>query len=155
MALNTFSIQNLILLGILILSGGNNIRGTSGSTLKAVSMLFRHGDRAPAVSYPLDPYHDYPWPGGYEALSPRGYRELYGSGLIKSTRYSSLFAIDCDRDATCTMTLNKILVLSSATQRCVDSVQSFLNGFVRADWPSSLVNVIPPNQDEMLGGGKP
>lgn len=79
----------------------------------------------------------------------RGFNELFGSGLIKSTRYSSLLSINCDTDATCTMDLDKILVLSSAIQRCVDSVQSFLNGFVRVDWPSSLVNVIPQDQDEV------
>lgn len=32
--------------------------------------LTRHGDRAPVQSYPLDPYKDFPWPGGYGALSP-------------------------------------------------------------------------------------
>ncbi|CAD7084867.1 unnamed protein product [Hermetia illucens] len=156
MGLNNFSTRNLILLGILILNGVDNISGTSESTLKAVSMLFRHGDRSPGMSYPLDPYHDYPWPGGYGALSPRGYRELYGSGLIKSTRYSSLLSIHCDTDATCNMDFNKILVLSSAIQRCVDSAESLLNGFVRANWPSNLINVIPQNQDEMLAApGKP
>ncbi|CAD7084864.1 unnamed protein product [Hermetia illucens] len=156
MAFNHLSIRNLMLFGLLILSGVDDISGTTGSTLKAVSMLFRHGDRSPTMSYPLDPYHDYPWPGGYGALSPRGFNELFGSGLIKSTRYSSLLSINCDTDATCTMDLDKILVLSSAIQRCVDSVQSFLNGFVRVDWPSSLVNVIPQDQDEMLAApGKP
>ncbi|CAD7084874.1 unnamed protein product [Hermetia illucens] len=86
-------------------------------------MLFRYGDRAPAVPYPLDPYRDYPWPGGYEALSQRGAEQLHTSGLIKSVR---------------------------SVQRCVDSVTNFLNGFVKVEWPSKLINVIPLDQDEML-----
>ncbi|XP_037910679.1 lysosomal acid phosphatase-like [Hermetia illucens] len=97
--------RDLILLSILILSGVHTINtkflsdfsqcGKRESTLKAVSMLFRYGDRAPAVPYPLDPYRDYPWPGGYEALSQRGAEQLHTSGLIKSVRYSSLLSTNC------------------------------------------------------------
>lgn len=128
------------------------------------------------MSYPLDPYRDYPWPGGYGALSEvwtllnslkclhlawapirfvsfiifqRGSEEMYGSGLIKSTRYSSLLSIDCDSDATCTVDFDNILVFSSAVPRCVESAESFLDGFLRVDWPSDLINIIPQNQDEV------
>ncbi|CAD7084876.1 unnamed protein product [Hermetia illucens] len=160
MALTNFATRNLILLGVLILSGVCSTSGRSlssysqcgkgQSTLKAVSMLFRHGDRAPGMAYPLDPYRDYPWPGGYEALSPRGAEQLHASGFIKSSRYSSLLSANCDSEATGAVDLNKMLVLSSAVERCVDSVTNFVNGFVRGEWPSSLINVIPIDEDEML-----
>ncbi|CAD7084875.1 unnamed protein product [Hermetia illucens] len=113
-------------------------------------MLFRHGDRAPVLTYPMDPHREYPWPGGYEALSQRGADQLYTSGFIKSTRYSSLFPSNCDSKSTNTIDLDQMLVLSSSVERCVDSVTNFLNGFIRGEWPSSLINVIPPDRDEML-----
>ncbi|CAD7084879.1 unnamed protein product [Hermetia illucens] len=160
MASTIVSVRDLILFGILILSRVDDISakfpsgcprcGKGESTLKAVAMLFRHGDRSPTMSYPLDPYRDYPWPGGYGALSERGSEEMYGSGLIKSTRYSSLLSIDCDSDAACTVDFDNILVFSSAVPRCVESAESFLDGFLRVDWPSDLINVIPQNQDEIL-----
>ncbi|CAD7084869.1 unnamed protein product [Hermetia illucens] len=166
MALTKFATRNLILLSVLILSGAGSIgaRFTSGysqcgkgkSTLKAVSMLFRHGDRTPTLAYPLDPYRDYPWPGGFEALSEKGAQQLHTSGIIKSARYSSLFSTNCDLAATHTVDLDKILVFSSSAQRCVDTVTNFLNGFIKVEWPSSLINVIPLDQDEMLAvPGKP
>ncbi|CAD7084877.1 unnamed protein product [Hermetia illucens] len=158
MALTNFATRDLVLLSILILSGvdTNGAKslsvysqcGKGESTLKAVSMLFRHGDRAPTLPYRFDPYREYPWPGGYGALSQKGAEQLYASGFIKSIRYSSLISADCDTKA---VDLDKILVLSSSVQRCVDSVTNFLNGFVRGEWPSSLINVIPGDKDEMLG----
>ncbi|CAD7084870.1 unnamed protein product [Hermetia illucens] len=157
MALTKFSTRALILVGIFMLcyvngafSSGYSQCGKGESTLKAVSMLFRHGDRSPAVPYPLDPYRNYPWPGGYGALSPKGAEQLFTSGLAKSTRYSSLLSVNCDPNEANTVDLHKILVLSSSVQRCVDSVTNFLNGFIGVDWPSSLINVIPLLEDEML-----
>lgn len=119
------------------------------STLRAVSMLTRHGDRSPAEDYPTDPYAGYKWPGGPGALSPKGVRELFRSGLIKASRYSPLFAENCGVGS-CTLSLDNIYVQSSSIVRCIESAISFLDAFVGIEWPKDLINVPAAEEDEIL-----
>lgn len=39
------------------------------ASVRQVHILFRHGDRTPTDTYPLDPHKAYAWPGGLGALT--------------------------------------------------------------------------------------
>ncbi|XP_037912432.1 lysosomal acid phosphatase-like [Hermetia illucens] len=144
--------RGILLCSVLFAGCSKCISATS--SLMAVSMLTRHGDRAPERGYPLDPYAEYEWLGGYGALSPKGVRELYLSGLIKSQRYASLLSPTC-LIGPCTFDLNKIYVQSSSVPRCIASATSFLEAFLPIQWPQELIVVPPASEDEILAFGKP
>lgn len=112
--------------------------------------LHRHGDRTPTQSYPTDPYVNYPWPGGYGALSRKGARQLYNVGRHLRLKYKSLLPTDTY------YTQENLHVLNSALERCLMSAESLLTGLMPPDecdnllplpWQPVPVNSILLNQD--------
>uniref|UniRef100_A0A8D8K5E8 Testicular acid phosphatase homolog n=1 Tax=Culex pipiens TaxID=7175 RepID=A0A8D8K5E8_CULPI len=97
----------------------------TNSQLQMVLALFRHGVRSPIVTFPTDPHANYPWVGGMESLQPKGLVQLYELGQSMRARYKFLFP---DHVAN---RKQKIYAVSSASQRCIDSAQSFLAGFLQ------------------------
>ncbi|XP_037912180.1 lysosomal acid phosphatase-like [Hermetia illucens] len=143
----------LLLFSALVITSLDHVCGKPA--LKAVSMLTRHGDRSPLMTYPLDPYLNYSWPGGQGSLSPIGAQQLYHSGVIKSLRYSSLLNRSC-HNKSCSIDTNNILVLSSSARRCISSATHFLDAFLKGTWSPDLIRIILQDEDEIIRPpGKP
>jgi hypothetical protein len=56
--------------------------------LVLVQTIFRHGDRAPSLPYPTDPYGsgEY-WPRGWSQLTNEGMRQMHALGRFYRHRY--------------------------------------------------------------------
>lgn len=119
--------------------------------------LHRHGDRSPQKSYLNDPYKDYPWPGGFGALSPKGALQLYNLGKHLRMRYGRLLPPNG------LYSKDNMRVLSSYFERCLMSVESLLAGFLPPNewmnrfplpWQPVPVNVIPAKEDYVRNSKK-
>lgn len=117
------------------------------------SVIFRHGDRTPVTTYPLDPYKNYNWPQKYGQLTNNGKRRLYNLGKWFKMRYNNLTGNTYSRQ--------HILVNSSGIDRTIMSAQCFLFGYYPADgyelwydahekWQPIPVFEIPPMYDNMI-----
>lgn len=93
---------------------------TASNSFKLVQILFRHGERSPLESYPLDPHKDHKWPGGWNQLSNRGKLEEYNLGLQLAERYKDFLPQKYH--------LEDVLVQSSYADRCIMSAQLVLAG---------------------------
>ncbi|KAL1403873.1 hypothetical protein pipiens_005524 [Culex pipiens pipiens] len=119
-----------------------------------VLALFRHGVRSPIVTFPTDPHANYPWVGGMESLQPKGLVQLYELGQSMRARYKFLIPDHVAKQK------QKIYAVSSASQRCIDSAQSFLAGFLQTSTTGIngsvvpkqpvLLHIIPGDQDAIL-----
>lgn len=98
--------------------------------------VHRHGDRSPLVKerYPNDPYNNHSWHGGPGALSQKGAAQLYRLGRTLRTNYSRLLPPDG------LFTNQNMHVSSSSKERCLNSVQYLLAGFMP---PRSNDNLLP------------
>ncbi|CAD7084888.1 unnamed protein product [Hermetia illucens] len=108
------------------------------SSLRGVLLLSRHGHRNPTAGYPNDPYRTHEWPGGYGALSARGIQQSCKSGETKALRYSHL------------LRPNNIYIKSSVSERCVQSAEAFLRGFLPNSLQNISINIVPAAEDESL-----
>ncbi|XP_022921280.1 venom acid phosphatase Acph-1 [Onthophagus taurus] len=90
------------------------------SSMKSLHILFRHGERSPSKSYPLDPHKDYSWPGGWNQLTNRGKLEMYDCGVNIRKNYSLFLPKYYYPD--------DVSILSSYADRCQMSAQLFLAG---------------------------
>ncbi|XP_062547719.1 lysosomal acid phosphatase-like [Armigeres subalbatus] len=125
-------------------------RSPNSDSLRMVLALFRHGARSPVQSFPTDPHADYPWIKGKEELQPLGFEQMYQLGINMRRRYK--FFIPGDT----VMRKRSIYTVSSCLQRCIDSAQSFLTGFLKTSNSSTIrkqpvpIHVIPPDQDTYI-----
>ncbi|XP_065089048.1 testicular acid phosphatase homolog isoform X2 [Ochlerotatus camptorhynchus] len=123
---------------------------SEGDSLRMILTLFRHGARSPVQSFPSDPHADYPWLNGPGELQPQGFEQLYQLGRNMRRRYKFFIPED-----TATMK-RSIYAVSSCAQRCIDSSQSFLTGFLKTSNGSEIrrqpvpIHVIPPDQDTYI-----
>ncbi|CAH0394009.1 unnamed protein product [Bemisia tabaci] len=91
------------------------------ATLRFVSIVHRHGDRAPERSYPLDPYKDKSfWPDGLGALSQRGKIGVHRLGNFLRQRYDGFLSAKYSP--------SEIFVFSSFYDRCLMSASLVLAG---------------------------
>uniref|UniRef100_A0A2S2N7B8 Prostatic acid phosphatase n=1 Tax=Schizaphis graminum TaxID=13262 RepID=A0A2S2N7B8_SCHGA len=64
------------------------------NTLRLVHVVFRHGERTPADTYPLDPYINSSWePFGWGQLTNNGKRKQYELGKFIRKRYSGFLDV--------------------------------------------------------------
>lgn len=112
--------------------------------------IHRHGDRSPQKSYLKDPHKDYPWSGGFGALSPKGALQMYNLGKHLRVRYEQLLPQDG------LYSKDNMRVLSSQFERSMMSVESLLAGFLPPNdgmnqfplpWQPVPVHVIPIKED--------
>nr|XP_018918010.1 PREDICTED: lysosomal acid phosphatase-like isoform X2 [Bemisia tabaci] len=90
------------------------------ATLRFVSVIHRHGERAPERTYPLDPYQgESAWPEGLGALL-QGKESMFNLGCFLRHRYDGFLST--------TYSPAEIFVLSSRLDRCIMSVQLHLAG---------------------------
>ncbi|XP_054731873.1 venom acid phosphatase Acph-1-like isoform X2 [Anastrepha obliqua] len=69
------------------------IEKADADTLELLHVVFRHGPRTPADTYPNDPYinHTFP-PFGWGQITNNGKRELFGIGTWMRKRYADFMA---------------------------------------------------------------
>ncbi|CAN8017440.1 unnamed protein product, partial [Ixodes persulcatus] len=104
------------LLPLLVLSVDAPADERAPENLDLVIGLFRHGDRAPMLSYLNDPHHDSKyWHHGYGELTLRGIQTMIDLGRYLRTRYQYFLSNDT----------KETKVRSSPTSRCFTSA-SFL-----------------------------
>ncbi|PSN42750.1 hypothetical protein C0J52_10659 [Blattella germanica] len=131
---------------------------TPHSSLRLVSIVFRHGDRTPSETYPLDPHRDENvWPEGWGQLTKEGKNEMYELGQFLRSRYDGyLDKIYSSRE---------VLVKSSALDRCLMSAQLALAGLFppvghqvwndKLLWQPIPVYSTPRNLDQLINVKKP
>ncbi|XP_030388050.1 venom acid phosphatase Acph-1 isoform X1 [Scaptodrosophila lebanonensis] len=74
-------------------SGKLNDPGTDESTLELLHVVFRHGPRTPADTYPKDPYvNETYYPFGWGQVTNNGKRELFNIGTWLRKRYGKFLA---------------------------------------------------------------
>jgi len=62
----------------------------TSSTLRHISIIFRHGEKNPTSSYATDPYRESLfWPEGWGQLTNRGKQQMYQLGGLLRGRYGS------------------------------------------------------------------
>nr|XP_018905710.1 PREDICTED: prostatic acid phosphatase-like [Bemisia tabaci] len=129
-------------------------RGSSAeSTLRFVSIVHRHGDRAPSFSYPLDPYKGESfWPEGLGNLLQKGKVRMYEFGRFLRRRYDGFISSKYSAAET--------NVISSIRNRCLMSAELVLAGLYPPDgiqiwnqdlpWQPIPVHSIPTPCDDMI-----
>ncbi|XP_063242696.1 prostatic acid phosphatase-like [Bacillus rossius redtenbacheri] len=98
------------------------VSGEDLGTIIFSSVLYRHGDRAPATDYPNDPYNDVAqyWPRGYGQLSEIGEEQHYRLGSYLRQRYSDLLPL--------TYNYNDTYIRSTDVDRTLVSARCNLEG---------------------------
>nr|XP_018898593.1 PREDICTED: lysosomal acid phosphatase-like isoform X2 [Bemisia tabaci] len=91
------------------------------SSVRFVSILHRHGERAPILTYPLDPYKDAAfWVDGPEQLLQEGKVTTYDLGQFLRERYGGFLSSRYKA--------HEILMRSSRIDRCLMSAELVLAG---------------------------
>nr|XP_018912206.1 PREDICTED: prostatic acid phosphatase-like isoform X3 [Bemisia tabaci] len=130
-------------------------RGGSSAepTLRFVSIIHRHGDRAPEASYPLDPYRaDSFWPEGLGALLQSGKIGLHRLGTFLRQRYDGFLSAK--------YLPAEIFVFSSFHDRCLMSASLVLAGLyppLRTQlwdpdlkWQPIPIHTVPLTHDDII-----
>ncbi|KAF7283653.1 testicular acid phosphatase homolog [Rhynchophorus ferrugineus] len=131
----------------------------SDDVLRAVVVLYRHGDRSPLSSWPNDDYFNDTslWPDGYGQLNNFGKERHYRLGQWLRERYDGFLPARYNR--------NDIYIRSTDVDRTLMSAQSNLAGLYPPvgdqiwnndiHWQAIPVHTIPENLDEIVAAAIP
>uniref|UniRef100_A0A0N5CI36 2-phosphoxylose phosphatase 1 n=1 Tax=Strongyloides papillosus TaxID=174720 RepID=A0A0N5CI36_STREA len=121
-----FSNFIIILLCLFNLNLANNT--TNGKKLILVQVIFRHGERAPLLTYPNDPYKDYDWGVPLGNLTKHGIQQQVELGANLRERYmiKKQFLSKKYRS-------NEIIARSTKRNRTIESAQANLRGFYQLE----------------------
>nr|XP_033818301.1 testicular acid phosphatase homolog [Geotrypetes seraphini] len=121
-------------------------------TLRFVTVLFRHGDRAPIDTYPQDPHKERSWPNGLQQLTQEGMQQQYELGQYLRRRYSHFLSPSYQKQ--------EIYVRSTDYDRTLMSAQVNLAGLYPPNssqrwnpeirWQPIPVHTVPVTQDRLL-----
>lgn len=133
--------------------GTKNISTEDRGTLVAVVVMYRHGDRAPLISFPRDEYYNLTyWPMGFGQLTKYGVTRLYNLGKWFRERYKNFLSE--------TYSPNEIYIHSSNIDRCLMSASAALAGLYpptgfqfwnpQLSWQPIPVHTDNKNHDEII-----
>ncbi|XP_030747405.1 lysosomal acid phosphatase-like [Sitophilus oryzae] len=137
----------------------NSSLGDENDQLKAVVVVFRHGDRSPLSSWPNDVYYNDTslWPDGYGQLNNLGKQHHYELGQWFRERYDNFLPARYNR--------KDIYVRSTDVDRTLMSAESNLAGLypITEDtiwndnilWQVIPVHTVPESQDPILASEIP
>ncbi|XP_051846262.1 testicular acid phosphatase isoform X1 [Antechinus flavipes] len=137
----------LLLLAILLPLGGSWPEPPRGRLL-FVTVVYRHGDRAPLDSYPTDPHQDKTlWPHGLGQLTQEGVQQQLELGRFLRARYGDFLSQEYRRE--------ELYVRSTDYDRTLQSAQANLAGlFPRSPrspgWMPVPVHTVPATEDKLL-----
>ncbi|KAM9307680.1 prostatic acid phosphatase-like [Gastrophryne carolinensis] len=103
------------------------------SKLKLAIVLFRHGDRSPAVTFPNDRYKESSWPEGFGQLTQLGKEQQFELGKYLRKRYSEFLSE--------TYKTEEVYVRSTDMDRTILSAQANLAGLFQPRDQSSSQNI--------------
>ncbi|KAM6223472.1 testicular acid phosphatase [Rhynchocyon petersi] len=118
-----------------------------------VALVFRHGDRAPLVSYPTDPHKEAAstlWPRGLGQLTREGVRQQLELGRFLRNRYKAFLSPNYHRE--------EVYIRSTDYDRTLESAQANLAGLFpeaapgtpESSWMPIPVHTVPVTEDKLL-----
>ncbi|CAG9831381.1 unnamed protein product [Diabrotica balteata] len=130
-----------------------NASTEDSGTLVAVVVIYRHGDRAPLISFPRDEYYNMTyWPMGFGHLTKYGVTRLYNLGKWFRERYKNFLSETYSPD--------EIYIHSSNIDRCLMSASAALAGLYpptgfqfwnpQLSWQPIPVHTDNKNHDEII-----
>uniref|UniRef100_H2QGY5 acid phosphatase n=1 Tax=Pan troglodytes TaxID=9598 RepID=H2QGY5_PANTR len=139
----------LLLLLLLVLPP----RALPEGPLVFVALVFRHGDRAPLASYPMDPHKEVAstlWPRGLGQLTTEGVRQQLELGRFLRSRYEAFLSPEYRRE--------EVYIRSTDFDRTLESAQANLAGLFpeaapgspEAHWRPIPVHTVPVAEDKLL-----
>ncbi|XP_038618557.1 prostatic acid phosphatase [Tachyglossus aculeatus] len=120
--------------------------------LKFVILVFRHGDRSPIETFPMDPHKESAWPQGFGQLTPVGMEQQYELGQFLHKTYSHFLNDSYYR--------NQVYVRSTDIDRTLMSAMANLAGLFppkgtsvwnpQIPWQPIPVHTVPVSEDQLL-----
>uniref|UniRef100_A0A4X2K0X0 acid phosphatase n=1 Tax=Vombatus ursinus TaxID=29139 RepID=A0A4X2K0X0_VOMUR len=117
-------------------------------SLLFVTLVYRHGDRAPLDSYPTDPHKDKAiWPYGLGQLTQEGVQQQVELGRFLRARYGNFLNQEYHRD--------EVYVRSTDYERTLQSAQANLAGLfprppLTPGWMPVPIHTVPATEDKLL-----
>ncbi|KAM4652813.1 testicular acid phosphatase homolog [Discoglossus pictus] len=125
---------------------------TSSRKLRLVTLIFRHGDRAPIDTYPTDLYKESAWENGLQQLTKVGIQQQYELGQYLRRRYDHFLSSSYNR--------REIYIRSTDYDRTLMSAQANLAGLYPPNrtqlwnpelaWQPIPIHTVPSSQDRLL-----
>ncbi|XP_062514774.1 uncharacterized protein LOC134190336 [Corticium candelabrum] len=126
--------------------------------LELVSMVFRHGDRSPVVTFPSDPYQESHWPQGFGQLTQLGMRQQYYLGKYLRHRYMTFGSDTYLLNGT--YSRDEVTIRSTDVDRTLMSVESQMAAFYKPvgkqeflknlSWQPVPIHTVPVSEDSLL-----
>jgi len=136
----------------LLLTTARTLSAQNVSTLQLVQVVFRHGDRTPAYTYPTDPYKQFWEEIGLGILTKTGMQQHYDLGRYFRERYGSFLGDRYDA--------RQLYVRSTDIDRTLQSAYCDLAGLFPPDpaqtwnpnllWQPIPVHTVPDANDTLL-----